>query len=150
MSRVGRSEGRTSESECLRNREGSRCGFLYFLDIRSHYLLPHDFRRVPTGPLQDTIPRPPGDFAMPSRRDFLAATTAAASLAAFPALPAFAAGAPLQQRTIPSTGEQIPVIGMGTSGSFEVDAAGRAPLKDVLRRFVAGGGTVIDTSPNYS
>jgi aryl-alcohol dehydrogenase-like predicted oxidoreductase len=39
---------------------------------------------------------------------------------------------------------------MGTSGSFEVDAAGREPLKEVLRRFVAGGASVIDTSPNYS
>jgi diketogulonate reductase-like aldo/keto reductase len=42
------------------------------------------------------------------------------------------------------------VIGMGTSGSFEVDMAGREPLKEVLRRFVAGGASVIDTSPNYS
>ena len=39
---------------------------------------------------------------------------------------------------------------MGTSGSFEVDVAGREPLKEVLRRFVAGGASVIDTSPNYS
>ena len=38
---------------------------------------------------------------------------------------------------------------MGTSGSFEVDAAGRGPLQEVLRRFVAGGASVIDTSPNY-
>jgi diketogulonate reductase-like aldo/keto reductase len=56
----------------------------------------------------------------------------------------------MQMRAIPSTGEKIPVIGMGTSGSFEVDAAGREPLKEVLRRFVAGGASVIDTSPNYS
>jgi len=55
----------------------------------------------------------------------------------------------LAKRAIPATGESIPVIGMGTSGSFEVDAAGRGPLKEVLRRFVAGGASVIDTSPNY-
>jgi aryl-alcohol dehydrogenase-like predicted oxidoreductase len=95
---------------------------------------------------------------MTSRRTFLTvaalAATAAAlrplpGLAASPSAPAARRGA-LAQRAIPSTGERIPVIGMGTSGSFEVGAAGREPLKEVLRRFVAGGATVIDTSPNYS
>jgi len=54
-------------------------------------------------------------------------------------------------RAIPSTGEKIPVIGMGTSGSFEV--ADGSPeydaLREVLRRFFAGGGSVIDTAPTY-
>lgn len=86
---------------------------------------------------------------MTTRRDFLAAATVAAGAAALRPLPAFAA-ASLRQRPIPATGERVPVIGMGTSGSFEVDAAGREPLRGVLRRFVDGGGTVIDTSPNYS
>ncbi|HEX5694012.1 MAG TPA: aldo/keto reductase [Arenimonas sp.] len=93
---------------------------------------------------------------MASRRDFLSATIAVAVAAAV--RPAFAlsaadaspAAAGMSHRAIPSTGEKIPVIGMGTSGSFEVDMAGREPLKEVLRRFVAGGGSVIDTSPNYS
>jgi aryl-alcohol dehydrogenase-like predicted oxidoreductase len=54
-------------------------------------------------------------------------------------------------RGIPSSGEKIPVIGMGTSGSFEVgrSAAERDPLLEVLRRFVAAGATVIDTAPTY-
>jgi aryl-alcohol dehydrogenase-like predicted oxidoreductase len=89
---------------------------------------------------------------MTSRRSFLSATAFAAAAAALHPLPAFAsapATGGLAQRAIPSTGEKIPVIGMGTSGSFEVDAAGREPLKEVLRRFVAGGASVIDTSPNY-
>jgi diketogulonate reductase-like aldo/keto reductase len=89
---------------------------------------------------------------MTSRRSFLSATALAAAAAALHPLPAFAskpAAAGLAQRAIPSTGQSIPVIGMGTSGSFEVDAAGREPLKEVLRRFVAGGASVIDTSPNY-
>jgi diketogulonate reductase-like aldo/keto reductase len=89
---------------------------------------------------------------MTSRRSFLSATALAAAAAALHPLPAFAsklAAAGLAQRAIPATGETIPVIGMGTSGSFEVDAAGREPLKEVLRRFVAGGASVIDTSPNY-
>jgi len=40
---------------------------------------------------------------------------------------------------------------MGSSGTFDAgdDAASRAPLGEVLRGLVAGGGTVIDTSPMY-
>lgn len=86
---------------------------------------------------------------MPTRRDLLQLTALAA--ASF-ALPLRAAGPAMATRPIPSSGEAIPVIGMGTSGSFEVgaDAAARAPLADVLRRFVAGGGRLIDTAPTYS
>lgn len=56
------------------------------------------------------------------------------------------------QRKIPSSGEEIPVIGLGTSGPFEVgtEAAVRAPLKEVLDIFFEGGGRLIDTSPMYS
>jgi aryl-alcohol dehydrogenase-like predicted oxidoreductase len=92
---------------------------------------------------------------MTSRRSFLSAAALTATAAALHPLPAMtaaqAAAKPgLAKRVIPGTGESIPVIGMGTSGSFEVDAAGRVPLQEVLRRFVAGGASVIDTSPNYS
>jgi aryl-alcohol dehydrogenase-like predicted oxidoreductase len=86
---------------------------------------------------------------MPNRRDMLQLSAlAAASLA----LPAWSAEAQIATRPVASDGEAIPVIGMGTSGSFEVgsDAAARAPLAEVLRRFVAGGGRLIDTSPSYS
>jgi diketogulonate reductase-like aldo/keto reductase len=92
---------------------------------------------------------------MTSRRLFLSTAAIAAAAAALRPLPLLAATPSLQAtaaiatRPIPSTGEALPVIGMGTSGSFEVDLAGRAPLKDVLGRFVAGGASVIDTSPNY-
>src|SRR5690606_26586313 len=50
-----------------------------------------------------------------------------------------------------SSGEQLPVIGMGTSGSFEVGTSDsvRAPLREVLARFFAGGGALIDTAPSY-
>ena len=91
---------------------------------------------------------------MTSRRSFLSAATLAVTAAVLDSLPALAVSpvptSSLAKRAIPATGETIPVIGMGTSGSFEVDAAGREPLKEVLRRFVAGGASVIDTSPNYS
>lgn len=58
----------------------------------------------------------------------------------------------LLMRKIPSSGETIPAIGLGTSGPFEVSAeeAVRAPLRDVLQGFFAGGATLIDTSPMYS
>ena len=56
------------------------------------------------------------------------------------------------KRTIPSSGEAVPAIGMGTSGSFEVPPSGAEyqALKDVLKRFFDGGGTLIDTAPTYS
>ena len=116
---------------------------------------------------------------MRSRRDFLSTTTLAvtglalsplAACSREPATGAEAAGAApapaqasapaapaattaaLLTRAIPSSGEQIPVIGAGTSGSYEV-AMGSPEyeaLKDVVRIFFEGGGSVIDTSPNYS
>lgn len=54
-------------------------------------------------------------------------------------------------RPIPSTGEALPVIGMGTWQTFDVgdDPARRDALAAVLRRFAAGGGRVIDSSPMY-
>jgi aryl-alcohol dehydrogenase-like predicted oxidoreductase len=58
----------------------------------------------------------------------------------------------LLQRKIPSSGETLPVIGLGTSGPFEVtpEEAARAPLREVLQGFFTGGATLIDTSPMYS
>jgi aryl-alcohol dehydrogenase-like predicted oxidoreductase len=65
-----------------------------------------------------------------------------------------AAGAPgaMIARKIPSSGEEIPVVGLGTSTSFEVGTAPaeRAPLKEVLQGFFDGGGRLVDTSPMYS
>ena len=54
-------------------------------------------------------------------------------------------------RAIPSSGERIPALGLGTWQTFDVgaSAAERAPLLEVLREFVALGGRVIDSSPMY-
>ncbi len=54
-------------------------------------------------------------------------------------------------RAIPASGEALPVIGMGTSRTFDVgaDARARGELAEVLRAFFAGGGTLIDSSPMY-
>ena len=54
-------------------------------------------------------------------------------------------------RPIPSSGEAIPVVGLGTWRTFDVGPAPaeRAPLQTVLQRFVELGGRVIDSSPMY-
>jgi len=55
------------------------------------------------------------------------------------------------RRPIPRTGEPLPVVGVGTWQTFDVgtSAPERAELKDVLRRLVEAGGSVIDSSPMY-
>jgi diketogulonate reductase-like aldo/keto reductase len=55
------------------------------------------------------------------------------------------------QRPIPSSGEKIPAIGLGTWQVFDVGpgSAERHPLEEVLARFVGLGGRVIDSSPMY-
>ncbi|MCB5189467.1 aldo/keto reductase [Methylobacillus arboreus] len=90
---------------------------------------------------------------MISRRSFLSGLAAASAGIAL-ARPAFsnpAESGTIQTRAIPSSGERLPVIGMGSSGSFEVgnSAAELDPLREVLKRFFAGGATVIDTAPSY-
>jgi diketogulonate reductase-like aldo/keto reductase len=64
-----------------------------------------------------------------------------------------AAGAPgdaIRKRPIPSTGELLPVVGLGTSDEFEVVPGDNLePLREVLRLFAARGGTVVDTAPVY-
>jgi diketogulonate reductase-like aldo/keto reductase len=54
-------------------------------------------------------------------------------------------------RTIPSSGESLPVIGLGTYKGFDVGSSGkeRAALGDVLRNLFSLGGSVLDSSPMY-
>jgi len=54
-------------------------------------------------------------------------------------------------RSIPSTKEKIPVVGLGSWQQFDVGTAEneRAPLKDVLMKMNEIGGSVIDASPMY-
>lgn len=79
-----------------------------------------------------------------TRRRLLGA--AAASLAAAPAHAEPVADARLR-RPIPSTGELVPAIGVGTWLTF--NAPDGRPLAPVLQRFFDGGGTLIDSSPMY-
>jgi aryl-alcohol dehydrogenase-like predicted oxidoreductase len=54
-------------------------------------------------------------------------------------------------RKIPASGEEVPVIGLGTSGAFDVGDTleERANVETVLKRFFAAGATLIDTAPSY-
>jgi diketogulonate reductase-like aldo/keto reductase len=85
-------------------------------------------------------------------RDGAPAASAPASTSASAPTRATPRSGTLTMRAIPSTGERIPAIGVGTSGSYEVgsDSPAFAVLRDVVKAFFEGGGTVIDTSPNYS
>jgi aryl-alcohol dehydrogenase-like predicted oxidoreductase len=83
------------------------------------------------------------------RRTFLQGSTAA--LLSTQLAPVFAAQRKLITRAIPSSGEQLPVIGMGSSRTFDTgtDAATLANLMSVMQTFIDGGGTLIDSSPMY-
>lgn len=63
----------------------------------------------------------------------------------------FAQSAPLIERKIPSTGETLPVIGIGTARRYEQikTEAEKTPLRETIRQFKELGGKVIDTSPSY-
>ncbi len=88
---------------------------------------------------------------MPDRRDFILGAANLATLSALGPLDALAAEAPLLQRRIPSSGEMLPAIGLGTSQVFEVSLtdAELAPLAEVVKTLFEGGAKVIDTAPSY-
>lgn len=65
--------------------------------------------------------------------------------------PWFSMDEPILKRTIPSSNEKIPAIGLGTWQTFDVGSSEseRAPLKAVLKALVEKGGSVVDSSPMY-
>jgi diketogulonate reductase-like aldo/keto reductase len=73
------------------------------------------------------------------------------ALGAAAAFGAFAQSQRIMTRKIPSTGEELPAIGLGTWQVFNVGAgeAERAPLREVIARFQKAGGKLIDSSPMY-
>jgi diketogulonate reductase-like aldo/keto reductase len=81
------------------------------------------------------------------RRDLLGGVAAASLLGRRQAM----AAPSMISRPIPSSGEAMPVVGLGTSQVFDVgaDAPARGPLRAVLQAFADAGGRIIDTSPMY-
>jgi aryl-alcohol dehydrogenase-like predicted oxidoreductase len=63
----------------------------------------------------------------------------------------FAEQAKLITRTIPSTGERLPIVGLGSSATFSQVARSQdvTALREVLGRMTELGGTVFDTAPGY-
>lgn len=96
------------------------------------------------------------DFNRISRRDAMrliaaALGTVGAAGSGAQAVPSGTGGNAMLARRIPSSGEMLPVIGLGTWQTFDIGAgaAERAPLEQVLAAFVDGGGRLIDSSPMY-
>jgi aryl-alcohol dehydrogenase-like predicted oxidoreductase len=89
---------------------------------------------------------------MPTRRHALGlAANSAAALALAPRLLSAQAAGELNRRPIPASGEQIPVIGLGSSATFSelASADETAALAEVFQTMVDAGGTVFDTAPSY-
>lgn len=86
-----------------------------------------------------------------NRREFLRRIVLAASSIPLFSSPLLAQTKPAIRKAIPSTGEMLPVIGMGTSRTFNVgdDRDERKLLLEVLQAFFDNGGSVIDSSPMY-
>jgi len=90
-----------------------------------------------------------------SRREFLAAVVAGAAVAALgPGRRGHASpstkGPTMVTKKIPASGEELPVIGLGTYDTFDVASADeKAPLIEVMRAFIGAGGRVVDSSPMY-
>ena len=84
----------------------------------------------------------------PNRRRFLQHS---ATLALASALPAQSLASNAIKRAIPSSGQMLPVIGMGSSRTFDVELTEtlRKQLQQVLSIFFSSGGTVVDSSPMY-
>jgi aryl-alcohol dehydrogenase-like predicted oxidoreductase len=63
----------------------------------------------------------------------------------------FAQNVSLLTKTIPSSGEQVPLIGIGTARRYDVAATPEelAPLREVLRNLPGTGGKMVDTAPSY-
>jgi len=86
-----------------------------------------------------------------SRRSFVGSLAAAFAAVWLDSPALSAAEKPLIRKAIPATGETLPVIGLGTSLTLDVDGdeTALAGLAEVLREFFANGGEVIDSSPMY-
>ena len=87
-----------------------------------------------------------------SRRDFLRGCAAAVAATALPA-PLLASekrpATALLTRAIPSTGERLPIVGLGTNAYSVTDPAEIAKRQAVVARLIEMGAKVIDTARAY-
>ncbi|HSX72411.1 MAG TPA: aldo/keto reductase, partial [Pseudomonas sp.] len=91
---------------------------------------------------------------MTTRRRFIQHASALAALATLGPLSGLAqaaASGELLRRKIPSSGELLPVVGLGTSRTHDVplDEEHLAPLREVFATLIEGGGSLVDTAPSY-
>ena len=89
---------------------------------------------------------------MLTRRDWLRSTAAAgAALSFHPHILRALSAQEMMTRAIPSTGEQLPIVGLGSSATFSRVARSEdvSALQEVLGAFVNNGGSVFDTAPSY-
>jgi len=86
-----------------------------------------------------------------SRRDWLASLAAAGVASVIPDWAASQPRPAILTRTIPSSGESLPVVGLGSWVTFNVgdDRAARDACAEVMRAFFQEGGRLIDSSPMY-
>ncbi|NKB44044.1 MAG: aldo/keto reductase [Alphaproteobacteria bacterium] len=87
-----------------------------------------------------------------TRRSFTALSASAAAATSFGSVSPATAASTIMTRPIPSSGEPLPVIGLGTSSSFIVDRSDTAAMeqrKAVIQTLIDNGGTLIDTAPSY-
>ena len=87
-----------------------------------------------------------------SRREMLKIGAGTGAALLLSELPTLAQDQPLLMRSIPSSGQEIPAIGLGSARTFsDVGPSGeeRAPLREVLRLFHEMGGRFFDTAPTY-
>lgn len=90
---------------------------------------------------------------MITRRQYLKLSLAAGAAMAFPGrlLGATASPGELIMRAIPSSGELVPAVGLGSSATFAQVARSEdvSALRDVLAALVEHGGSIFDTAPSY-
>jgi len=88
---------------------------------------------------------------MMTRREWMLRVAGAGGMLAFDPRAIAVSNESLIRRAIPSTGERLPVVGLGSSATFAQVARSEdaAALRAVLAKMVELGGTVFDTAPAY-
>ena len=89
---------------------------------------------------------------MVTRRALLKDTAAAGTaMALLPRLLQAQSGMEIMTRAIPSSGEELPMVGLGSSATFSSMARSEdvSALREVMRALIDNGGSVFDTAPGY-